>query len=352
MPVQPPDAVQLEALLTVQLSVVPPPLATVVGDADSVMDGSEGVTGGTTVTLTDCVADPPAPVQVSAKAEFAVRGPVDALPDVDLLPLQLPEAVHAVALVDDHVSVEPLPEFTVDGAADRLTEGPCGTEGGAITFAVTVWPAVPPDPLHVSVYDVVATSAPVDSVPASSFAPLQPPEASHSEAFDDVQLRLAAAVCCTVSGATSRATLGGAGSGAGAGAGVVGAGEEVGVSAVPPPEQAASNTEAQNAAAFRHTNVLDLSRSAGVGMPRFTFTRFRRGRAHNNRKMLQIIAGLAAQCWVSGSRRCANAHAAHEFADRRVRWYPTLGRALSQKSVFSGATSPPAPTDGRRVKCQ
>lgn len=131
-----------------------------------------------------------------------------------------------------------------------------------------------------------------------SFAPLQPPEASQAEAFDDVQLRLAAAVCCTVSGATSRATLGGAGSGAGAGAGVVGAGDEAGASAVPPPEHAASSREAQNAAAFRHADALDLSRSAGVWMLRFNFARFRRGRAHNNRKMLQTVVGPAAQSWV------------------------------------------------------
>lgn len=151
VPAQPPEALQLEALLTVQLRVVLPPLVTVVGDAVSVMDGSDGTTGGTTVTLTDCVADPPAPVQVSAKAEFAVRGPVDALPDVGLLPLQLPDAVHPVALVESHVSVDALPEFTVDGAADRLTEGPGGANGAGITFAVTVWPAMPPEPLQVSV---------------------------------------------------------------------------------------------------------------------------------------------------------------------------------------------------------
>lgn len=151
LPVQPPEAVQLAALVAVQLSVVPPPLATVEGVALSDTEGSGGAAGGTTVTLTDCVAVPPAPEHVRANAEFAVSGPVEALPEVALLPLQLPEAAQAVALVDDQVSVAAAPESTVDGTAASDTEGPTGADGGAVTFAVTVWPAVPPEPLHVSV---------------------------------------------------------------------------------------------------------------------------------------------------------------------------------------------------------
>ena len=151
LPVHPPEAVQLAALVTVQLSVVPPPLATVDGVALTITEGSGGATGGTTVTLTDCVAVPPAPVQVSANDEFAVSGPVEALPEVALLPLQLPEAEQAAALVDDQVNVEAPPDSTVEGTAASDTDGPCGAEGGAVTFAVTVWPAVPPEPMHVSV---------------------------------------------------------------------------------------------------------------------------------------------------------------------------------------------------------
>jgi hypothetical protein len=150
-PSQPPVAVQLDALVVDQLSVVLPPLAIVVGVAVSEMDGGDGSVGGRTVTLTDCVAEPPAPVQVSANEELAVSGPVDALPDVDLVPLQLPEAAQLVALVEVHDNVADPPEFTVDGAADSVTEGPCGTVGGGATPAVTVWPAVPPEPLQVSV---------------------------------------------------------------------------------------------------------------------------------------------------------------------------------------------------------
>ena len=125
-------------------------MATVVGDAVSV---TEGTAGCVTVTFTDCVADPPPPaaVQVNANAEFAVRGPVDALPDVDLVPLQLPVAVQVVALVDDQVSVAADPETTDAGTTASVTVGPCGSVGGGATPAVTVWTAVPPAPEQVNV---------------------------------------------------------------------------------------------------------------------------------------------------------------------------------------------------------
>jgi hypothetical protein len=275
LPFQPPEAVQLVALVAVQLSVVPPPLGTVEGVAPSVTEGSGGADGGTTVTLTDCVAVPPAPVHVRANAEFAVSGPVEALPEVALLPLQLPEAEQAVALVDDQVNVEAPPESTVDGTAASDTEGPCGADGGAVTFAVTVWPAVPPEPLQVSVYDVVAARAPVDSAPVRFLGPLQPPDASHADAFDEDQLRLAAALCCTVSGATARATLGGVG-GVGAGAGRTGASVDAGASDGPPPEQPTSNSDADSAAALKRAIVLDLGRSAKTTLPRITLPNVRR----------------------------------------------------------------------------
>lgn len=188
-------AAQLEALVVDQLSVVLPPLATVVGVADSVTTGGSGSVGGTTVTFTDCVAEPPAPVQVKAKDELAVSGPVEAFPDVALVPLQLPDAAQLIALVEVQDSVAKPPELTVDGAADSVTEGPGGALGGGSTPAVTVWPAVPPDPLHVKVYEVLAVSAPVDSAPSSVFWPLQPPDASQTEAFAEVQLSSAAARC-------------------------------------------------------------------------------------------------------------------------------------------------------------
>jgi hypothetical protein len=105
-PVHAPEAVQLVALLELQLSVEEPPLATVGGAAVSITDGTGG---GVTVTVTDWLAEPPAPVQVSVNDELAVSAPLAAEPDVGRLPLQPPDAVQLLALFDDQLSVVALP---------------------------------------------------------------------------------------------------------------------------------------------------------------------------------------------------------------------------------------------------
>lgn len=61
LPFQPPDAVQEVALVDDQVSVEVPPLETVLGLAVSVTAGA----GVVTVTVADCVALPPLPLQVS-----------------------------------------------------------------------------------------------------------------------------------------------------------------------------------------------------------------------------------------------------------------------------------------------
>lgn len=63
VPVQPPEAVQAVAFELVQLSVDELPLVTVVGVA--LNDTVGGVGPVATVMVTDCAAEPPAPVQVS-----------------------------------------------------------------------------------------------------------------------------------------------------------------------------------------------------------------------------------------------------------------------------------------------
>jgi hypothetical protein len=148
LPLHPPLAVQLVALVELQVSVVDPPAATVDGVAVSV---TEGIVGCVTVTLTDCVADPPAPLQVSANAELEVNAPVEAVPEDALLPLQLPDATHELASVEDQVRVADAPEASVDGDTARVTVGAGGAVGGCVTLAVTVWPAVPPAPEQVNV---------------------------------------------------------------------------------------------------------------------------------------------------------------------------------------------------------
>ena len=76
-----------------------------------------------TVTVTDWLVVPPVPVQESVKVEFAVRLPVDWEPEVALVPDQAPVAVHEVALAEDQVRVEAVPEVIEVGLAVREIVG-------------------------------------------------------------------------------------------------------------------------------------------------------------------------------------------------------------------------------------
>jgi hypothetical protein len=61
VPLQPPEAVHVEALVETHVSAEVLPLVTVLGLALKVTDGA----GAVTETVADCAALPPAPVQVS-----------------------------------------------------------------------------------------------------------------------------------------------------------------------------------------------------------------------------------------------------------------------------------------------
>ena len=141
-PVQPPDAVQAVALVADQVSVDVPPWATVVGLA------LKDTTGGAaeTVTVTDCAAEPPAPVQVSVNFVVAVSVGVACVPLADSVPLQPFEAMQEVAFVDDQVSIEVAPLVTVVGLAVKVTAG-----AGVVTDTVADCAALPPAPVQVSV---------------------------------------------------------------------------------------------------------------------------------------------------------------------------------------------------------
>lgn len=93
---------------------------------------TDGGDGGVTVTVTDWAAVPPGPVQVNANDVLAVSTPVDAEPEVALLPLHPPDAVQAVALVDDQLSVDEPPLATVVGAAVSVTAG--AVAGATVTL--------------------------------------------------------------------------------------------------------------------------------------------------------------------------------------------------------------------------
>jgi hypothetical protein len=118
-PVHPPDAVQAVALVDDQVSVEPPPLATLVGLAFKETLGG----GAETETVTDCAAVPPAPVQVRVNFVLADRADVVLEPLIASPPFQPPEAEHDVAWVEDQVNVDVAPLLTVLGFADRVTAG-------------------------------------------------------------------------------------------------------------------------------------------------------------------------------------------------------------------------------------
>jgi hypothetical protein len=105
-----------------------------------------GAVGEETVTVADCEAEPPAPVQVRVNFVVAVRAAVVCEPAVASAPLQPPEAVQAVAFVEDQVSADVAPLLTVAGFAVRVTAG-----AGVVTDTVADCAALPPLPLHVRV---------------------------------------------------------------------------------------------------------------------------------------------------------------------------------------------------------
>jgi hypothetical protein len=121
-PLHPPDAVQELALVLDQASVEEAPDFTLLGVALRVTTGALLET----VTVADCVADPPAPAQVSSYSVVLVRVPVDIVPLVARLPCQPPEAVQALAPVDFQVRLELPPLPTVVGAAVKVTDVAAG----------------------------------------------------------------------------------------------------------------------------------------------------------------------------------------------------------------------------------
>jgi hypothetical protein len=128
------------ALVEDHVRVDVPPWATLLGLAAIETLGGAAET----VTVADCEAEPPAPVQVKVNFEVDVRAGVVWEPAVGSEPLQPPDAVQAVALVDDQVNADVAPLFTVVGFAVRVTAG-----AGAVTDTVADCAALPPLPVQV-----------------------------------------------------------------------------------------------------------------------------------------------------------------------------------------------------------
>ena len=79
--------------------------------------------GAITVTVTDLVTEPPGPVQTSVNVVVCVRLPVNAVPLIGLTPVQPPEAVQVLVLVEVQLSVESPLVVTVVGLAVRVSVG-------------------------------------------------------------------------------------------------------------------------------------------------------------------------------------------------------------------------------------
>ena len=113
VPDQPPDAVHDVAFVADQVSVLEPPLVTVVGLAVKVVTGALGGGAAPTCTLADPFVVPPRPAQLKVYVCDVCNGPSDCEPLVACRPFQPPEALHFSAALDDHDS-------TVDPPADTL----------------------------------------------------------------------------------------------------------------------------------------------------------------------------------------------------------------------------------------
>jgi hypothetical protein len=94
-------------------------MVTVLGTALSVTTGGRAET----VTVADCVAEPPAPVQVSWYSVVLASAPVDQVPLVATAPCQPPEAVQVVASAEFQLKLDVPPLTIVVGEADSVTVG-------------------------------------------------------------------------------------------------------------------------------------------------------------------------------------------------------------------------------------
>lgn len=122
-PLQLPDPVQDVAFVELHVRVLLPPLLTDIGDADNETVGA-GVEPEPTVTVVLACAVRPLPlVHVRVNVEVALSAPVLWLPEVALLPLQAPDAVHEAARELDQLNVLLLPELTELGLAEIVTVG-------------------------------------------------------------------------------------------------------------------------------------------------------------------------------------------------------------------------------------
>ena len=131
-----------------------------------------------------------------------MSAPLDREPVTAWLPDQPPDAVHAVALVEDQVKVDAAPLLTVLGFAEKLTVG-----DGVVTETVAHWVALPPEPVQVREYVALAVSAPVDCEPVRGLLPDHAPEAVQEVALVEDQVKVALLPLLTVLGLALMVTV-------------------------------------------------------------------------------------------------------------------------------------------------
>lgn len=209
----PPNAVQLVAFVELHVSVdvaLPAPGVTFTGFAVRITVG-EGDCAGTKFTVTLSLAEPPAPVQFNWYVVVAL-GVINSELIVAFVPVKPPpDAVHDVAFVVVHesvvVAVDAEPPFTVVREATRST---VGADGVRITFTVADCETLPPAPVQLNEYVVVAFGDTL-KVPEVVVAPLQPPLFVHDEAFVVLQERSDADPCWIVVGFAVKVSVGATG---------------------------------------------------------------------------------------------------------------------------------------------
>ena len=109
VPLHAPEAVHEVALLADQLKVEFDPLVMLLGLALKETVGAAVAGAVVVVTVTDFAVLPPEPEQVRVYCVVVFSAAVDMVPLIDCAPLQPPEAMHEVALLELHVSVALLP---------------------------------------------------------------------------------------------------------------------------------------------------------------------------------------------------------------------------------------------------
>jgi len=114
------------------VSIADAPLTTLAGFAAMATVGA-----GTTVTVTVTACDPPGPVQFSVKLVVLPSAAVVALPLVNCIPLQPPDAAQLLAFVALQLSVVVAPLAIAVGLAVKVT---VGGGGAAVTLTSTDWP--------------------------------------------------------------------------------------------------------------------------------------------------------------------------------------------------------------------